>query len=202
MKSSAHFNHLPARYAEINDAHDILRDISQVHRFIRPAALGQGGKRPGRRSFHGTTSRIMVMPSPLFVHADRERLFSNIAGCLTAAGLNILSAEIVTRNDGIILDTFCVTDARTGLMAIREERDRFELLLHKVLTGAPVDLPGLIAKTKAATVRYTNPSRGNGLRLLLYLTIRCRSTARLLTCRRRTGRDCSTICRGRWPPWD
>ena len=57
---------------------------------------------------------------------DRERLFSQITGCLTAAGLNILSAEILTRYDGVILDTFWVTDARTGLLAHREEREKFE----------------------------------------------------------------------------
>ncbi len=81
-------------------------------------------------------------------------MFSKICGCLTAAGLNILSAEIVTRGDGIILDTYCLTDARTGLLANREEREAFETLLNKVLTGGPVDLAGLIAKTKITPSIY------------------------------------------------
>jgi [protein-PII] uridylyltransferase len=85
---------------------------------------------------------------------DRERLFSNITGCLTAAGFNILSAEILTRTDRVIIDTFYVTDAKTGLVAGREEREKFESLLRRVLTDAPVDLPALIARTKAAPTIY------------------------------------------------
>jgi [protein-PII] uridylyltransferase len=43
-----------------------------------------------------------------------------------------------------------VTDARTGQLANREERDKFELLVQKVLTGAVLDLPALIAKVRPA----------------------------------------------------
>jgi [protein-PII] uridylyltransferase len=84
---------------------------------------------------------------------DRHGLFSKIAGSLTAAGLNILSAQIFTRYDGIILDTFFVTDARTGLLANKEEREKFEKYLNQALTGE-VDLPGLIARQKVAQPLY------------------------------------------------
>ena len=84
---------------------------------------------------------------------DRAGLFSKIAGSLTAAGLNILTAQIFTRTDGIILDTFFVIDAKTGLLAHREERERFERLLLATLTGH-VDLPALIARQKAASPLY------------------------------------------------
>jgi len=80
-------------------------------------------------------------------------LFSKIAGSLTAAALNILSAQIFTRNDGVILDTFFVTDAKTGLLANKEEREKFEKLLNQVLTG-DVDLAAQIARQKPARPLY------------------------------------------------
>jgi [protein-PII] uridylyltransferase len=78
---------------------------------------------------------------------NRTGLFSKIAGSLTAARLNILSADIFSRNDGILLDTFFVNDASTGKVVNREERETFERVLRAALTGA-VDFPSLIARLK------------------------------------------------------
>ncbi|HEU5397339.1 MAG TPA: hypothetical protein VFV81_09230, partial [Verrucomicrobiae bacterium] len=77
---------------------------------------------------------------------DRAGLFTKIAGSLSAAGMNILSAQIFSRGDGIALDTFFVNDARTGNLASREQREKFSQLLEKVLTGEAVDLSALIKK--------------------------------------------------------
>ena len=66
---------------------------------------------------------------------DRAGLFSKIAGSFSAVGLNILSAQIFTRSDGIVLDEFFVNDARTGNLATREQHEKFDELLAKVLTG-------------------------------------------------------------------
>jgi len=149
----AHFNNVPQRYAQINDAHDILRDISQVHRFIQlQLSEKEENALAPILTWRNEPDRGYTIVT--ICTWDRERLFSKICGCLTAAGLNILSAEIVTRNDGIILDTFCVVDARTALLAPREERELFEGLVQKVLTGSQVDLAGLIAKTKIVPSIY------------------------------------------------
>jgi [protein-PII] uridylyltransferase len=149
----AHFNHVPPRYCQINDPKEILRDIAQVHRFIQLQlsdnevnALMPIVTWHNERDRGYTTITVCTW--------DRERLFSNVTGCLTAAGFNILSAEILTRSDGVILDTFCVIDAKTGLLANREERDKFENLVQKILTGTPLDLPALIAKVRTAPPNY------------------------------------------------
>jgi [protein-PII] uridylyltransferase len=84
---------------------------------------------------------------------DRHGLFSKIAGSFTAAGLNILNAQIFTRNDGIIIDTFYVTDVKTGLLAGQSERERFEKSLNQVLTGE-TDLHALIAWKSVAQPLY------------------------------------------------
>jgi [protein-PII] uridylyltransferase len=145
----AHFNSVPPRYCQINDAREILRDVTQVHRFIRlQLSETEVNALEPIITWHNEPDRGYTTVT--LCTWDRDRLFSNITGCLTAAGFNILSAEIVTRTDGVILDTFCVTDARTGLLANREERDKFENLVQKVLTGGPVDLPALIARTRTA----------------------------------------------------
>jgi [protein-PII] uridylyltransferase len=85
---------------------------------------------------------------------DRAGLFSNIAGSFSAAGLNILTAQIFTRSDAIVLDTFYVTDAKTGALANREEKEKFETLLGRVLTGEEVDFRALIAKHKVNRPLY------------------------------------------------
>jgi [protein-PII] uridylyltransferase len=85
---------------------------------------------------------------------DRAGLFGKIAGSLSATALNILSAEIFTRSDGIVLDTFFVTDAVAGTPATTEQRDRFENLLARVLTGEDVDLHALIARQHISRPLY------------------------------------------------
>jgi [protein-PII] uridylyltransferase len=149
----AHFNHVPPRYCQINDAKEILRDIAQVHRFIQ-LQLSENEVNALTPIITWHNERDRGYTTVTVCTWDRERLFSNINGCLTAAGFNILSAEILTRSDGVILDTFCVTDAKTGLLANREERDKFESLVQKILTGAPLDLPALIGKVRTAPPHY------------------------------------------------
>jgi [protein-PII] uridylyltransferase len=149
----AHFNNVPARYLQISDAREILRDVTHVHRFIRlQLSENEDNALAPVITWHNVPDRGYTVV--VVCTWDRDRLFSQITGCLTAAGLNILSAEILTRYDGVILDTFWVTDARTGLLANREERETFENLTHKVLTGATIDLAALIAKTKTAPSPY------------------------------------------------
>jgi [protein-PII] uridylyltransferase len=53
-----------------------------------------------------------------------------------------------------VLDTFFVTDARTGSMANREEREKFESLLGKILTGNEVDFAGMLARQKGSRPLY------------------------------------------------
>ncbi|MEP6662529.1 MAG: [protein-PII] uridylyltransferase [Verrucomicrobiota bacterium] len=142
----AHFANVPPRYFQINNAGEILADLTQVHRFMHHQLSDTDQALSPVITWHNEPDRGYTT-----LHIctwDRAGLFSKITGSLTAARLNILSAEIISRDDGVILDTFFVTDANTGLLAKREERENFETFLNRILTGEEVDLAGLISKQK------------------------------------------------------
>jgi [protein-PII] uridylyltransferase len=128
---SAHFDGLPARYFQIHSPRQIARDLTLVHQFIHlqltqedralePAVLWNEDKDRGWTRVH-------------FCTWDRPGLFTKFTGALTAAGLNIFSAQIFTRSDGVVIDSFHVTDARTGAAPDPAVRDRFERLIGDVL---------------------------------------------------------------------
>jgi [protein-PII] uridylyltransferase len=144
----AHFANLPARYFQIHSAAQILRDMVLVHRFLhRQVDEDTNGLEPVT-DWHNEPDRGYTLAK--ICTWDRPGLFSNLAGSFSAAGLNILTAQVFTRADNIVLDTFSVVDAATGKLVNREERDKFEALLLKVFTGAEVDLRALIARQKSA----------------------------------------------------
>jgi [protein-PII] uridylyltransferase len=85
----------------------------------------------------------------IVVTADQPGLFSKIAGVLTANYLNILSARITTRSDGIALDVFHVSHLQ-GARTLAMEEDRWlrvERDLERVLTGEQ-DIAALVTSTQ------------------------------------------------------
>lgn len=142
----AHFGALPPRYFQIHQARDVVADLTQAHRFMHHQIAEEEKALEPIVSWHNepdrghTTVKVCTW--------DRAGLFSKIAGSFAASGINILSAQVFSREDGIILDTFYVTDARTGKLVNREERDQFETILRAALTGEEVDFRALIARRK------------------------------------------------------
>ena len=151
-EAQAHFGTLPPRYFLIHNAQEIVADLTLANRFMR--------------NLLSNDPEVSLAPAIVWVDEpdrgcsrvkvctwDRAGLFSKLAGSFTAAGLNILSAQIFTRTDRVVLDTFDVTSARTGILATKEEKDRFDQLLAKALVGE-VDFDPLIARLKVANPLY------------------------------------------------
>lgn len=151
-EAQAHFGTLPPRYFLIHTAPEIIADLALTNRFMRNllsndpdvslAPAIEWTDEPDRGC-----SRVKICTW------DRAGLFSKLAGSFTAAGLNILSAQIFTRADRVVLDTFDVTSARTGVLATKEEQEKFDQLLCKALVGH-VDFDPLIARQKVANPLY------------------------------------------------
>jgi [protein-PII] uridylyltransferase len=144
----AHFDNLSARYFQIHSAAEILQDLLLCHRFMRLQISEEDSALTPVVNWHNEPDR--GCSAVKVCTWDRAGLFSKIAGSFSASGLNILTAQIFTRGDGIVLDTFFVTDARTGNLAGPDQRDKFEGLLNTALTGEDVDFHAFIAKQKGA----------------------------------------------------
>ena len=69
----------------------------------------------------------------LVVTWNRERLFSKIAGSFAVAGSNILSADVFTRSDDVVIDTFRVCNERLEPVHHRVDRETFEKTLVESL---------------------------------------------------------------------
>ncbi len=147
-----HFTALPGPYFQIHNAAEIATDLQLVHQFMEQQfaeadrALDPvlGWQDEADRGY--TSLKVCTW--------DRAGLFSHIAGSFSAAGLNILTARVFTRDDNIAVDTFYVTDAKTGVLASEEQQEKFATLLTKVLNGSELDFKALIARQKLTRPLY------------------------------------------------
>jgi [protein-PII] uridylyltransferase len=148
----AHFASLPPRYFQIQSAREVVDDLVVSHRFMSLQTSDQDNPLTPVVDWHDQRDR--GCNAVKICTWDRAGLFWKIAGSFSAAGLNILSAQIFTRADGIVLDTFDVQDARSGNLAGAPERERFGQVINKALTGEPLDLHALIHKQKITRPIY------------------------------------------------
>ncbi len=89
----------------------------------------------------------------------RPGRFAQIVGTLTASRMNILSAQIFTRRDGMVFRTFHVDDGRGGAIADGEVWRRFETDLDRVLAGQ-ADVEQLILSRQREIL--SRPARKGG----------------------------------------
>jgi [protein-PII] uridylyltransferase len=142
----AHFVTLPPRYFQIHTAREVMEDLLLIHRFMRLQVSDEEDVLTPVVNWHNEPDR--GYNAVKVCTWDRPGLFRRIAGCLSAAGLSILSAQIFTRTDGIVLDTLFVADAKSGGLASADQRKKFEELLEKALTGNEPDFHALISRQK------------------------------------------------------
>lgn len=132
----AHFQFMPERYFESFQAPAIADHLRLVRQF-----LAYGHEHDTVEA--GLSAAIHWMPQPDRGHTEcwvctweRKGLLAKLAGSFSSAGLNILSADIFTREDSIVLDMFRVSTAhQAGIeprdMAAVEGALRSSLLTEK-----------------------------------------------------------------------
>jgi [protein-PII] uridylyltransferase len=86
-------------------------------------------------------------------------IFSKIAGVMTAQGLQILDAQIITRNDGVVVDTFKVSDPDYAGVPPDDRRASNAETIVRVLKGEE-DVERLMSRnTRLFTVRRLPTTR-------------------------------------------
>ena len=90
------------------------------------------------------------------VTRDLPGLFALIAGTLAASDANIISAQIHTRADGIVIDTFQVNDPAGDVIGSPAHWARTLDALRAVLTGEQT-VPALLDRRRAAGREATGP---------------------------------------------
>ena len=142
----AHFDFMPDNYFRAFEVNDIVSHL-QLFRdfFAKRSAQDSSPFAPAVKweAFPEQGHSIVSVCT-----WDRRQLLARIAGSFSVVPINILSADIYTRGDNLVLDVFrvCTTDARA--VTDREKHEQVEHTLSDSLGNEAFDFPPLIAEAR------------------------------------------------------
>lgn len=142
----AHFEYMPDNYFQTRDTAGVVADLRLFRKFLemryRDPALGLAPAiRWEARPERGHTEVAIVT-------WDRNDLLARIAGCFAVEQMNILSADIFTRGDSLVLDLFRVCNPKHEAVQDEKQIARAEKLLAAALAEENFDFEPLLAKAK------------------------------------------------------
>ncbi|HEY2988895.1 MAG TPA: [protein-PII] uridylyltransferase [Candidatus Binatia bacterium] len=148
-KIQAFFGSMPERYFLSTPEEDVPSHLELIERFEK---LTAASKVDGQFKSQVYVSAVRHMPDKEYSEitictTDRPGLFANIAGVFAAMGLDILSARIITRKDGLILDVFRISHMGASEVVMKTERwDRVRSLLESAL-GGKIDVAKVVEQS-------------------------------------------------------
>jgi [protein-PII] uridylyltransferase len=170
----AHFEYMPDRYFQTHTATDIAEHVRLFRSFLQRRYSSD--ESPLAPAVHWVPRPNQGHTEVWIVGWDRRELLARIAGSFSSVGLNILSADVYTRGDSLVLDFFrvcntkfeAVTDSREWLLVekrlqatLGEEDFDFGPLLTKAIRrrgfhlSQEVDFPTRIVIENDAHPTYT-----------------------------------------------
>jgi [protein-PII] uridylyltransferase len=136
-----HFALMPERYLRTTDGLDMVRHLRLVQS-LGDATLVASWSTPPEEHFTELTVATR----------DRVGLFASLAGTLTASALDILSVDLFTRDDGLVLDVFKVRGLGDHGAVPAERWPRVEQALRRALDGG-IDVAAAVEKARTAPRR-------------------------------------------------
>ncbi len=147
-----HLAAMPERYLRTTDATRMERHFRLVQaRGDAPVALEWRDFARG----HGTELTIVA--------GDRHGLFADIAGTLTANGVDILSVDLFSRADGVVIDSFYVSELPEHRPIRLERRTRVQAELRDAIEGR-LDVARAVERRRARSPRTSRRVWGRAAR--------------------------------------
>lgn len=142
----AHFDGMPDSYFRTNETSQIVSHIRLFRRFIEARFEDPG---------LALAPAVKWIEHPEMGHSEvwictwnRSELLAKIAGSFAAAQVNILSADIFTRTDDLVLDIFRVCDTNFQAVTGEKEVRKVDEHLRASLSEEKYDFGPLITKSK------------------------------------------------------
>lgn len=145
----AHFQHMPGRYFRSFNPDQIREHLRLFHTFLERRASGLDPLEP---TFQWTPRPEQGHTEVYICGWDRQGLLEKIAGAFLSAEINILSADVFTRGDSLVLDLFRVCDTRHQPVTSPKDHTKVQSRLHEALLHEEYDFSPLLAKE--ARMRY------------------------------------------------
>ena len=153
----AHFKAMPNRYFRHRGSTSIARHVKLFRRFFN---LTKKKEPISLIPVTGWEARPDEGSSLLEVVCwNRHHLLAKVAGALAARNLNILSADLFTRPDDLVLDVFRICTSTLNPVTSPREIERIEKLLEHEFgeVHGDVDFRALIEKQAAPTITSADP---------------------------------------------
>lgn len=162
---TAHFNLLPERYFIHTEPEEISLHIQMVNRLLKTISQADsvGSLRPiidWRDDLNRSLTVVNV------ITWDRAGLFYKLAGALSVAGLSILSARVLCRNDHIAIDTFYVVEPGRGVVQSATAQELFAKTVESALVGNRDLYPEIVAQHERYSPRYVSSSSKSAIELI------------------------------------
>jgi len=131
----AHLNGMPARYWDSVDQVELLWGVETIHKFLREVARADS---PATMPIIDMRHRPKSGATQLMLCTwDRQGLLAKVAGCLSAMRINILQADVYTRADGVVLDTFRICEPEGSPVSNPSRLQELGFLIDGALSEPP-----------------------------------------------------------------
>lgn len=131
----AHLNGMPGRYWDSVDQGELVWGVETIHKFFREVARPES---PATMPVIDVRHRAKTGVTQLMLCTwDRQGLLAKVAGCLSATRINILQADVYTRADGIVLDTFRICEPEGQPVSQTSRLQELGFLIEGALSEPP-----------------------------------------------------------------